>query len=43
MDSWETFDEILLPNREDFCCSLNIERIKMLVIEVQKRSLTNLK
>ena len=27
MDSWERFDEILLPNKEDFYSSLNVEGI----------------
>ena len=27
MDSWERFDEILLPSKEDFHSSLNIEGI----------------
>ena len=27
MDSWERFDKILLPNKEDLCSSLNIEGI----------------
>ena len=27
MDSWERFDEILLPNKEDFYSSLNMECI----------------
>ena len=27
MDSWEIFDDTSLPNKEDFCSSLNIEDI----------------
>ena len=27
MDSWERFDEILVPNKEDFYSSLNMEGI----------------
>ena len=27
MDSWERFDEALLPNKETFCSDLNIKKI----------------
>ena len=36
MDSWERFDEILLPIKGDFCISLNMEGITDLIIDMQK-------
>ena len=39
MNTWERFDKVSLPNKEDFYSSLNMEEIKMLIICMQKKSL----
>ena len=43
MDSWERFDEALLPNKGYFYSNLNMEYItKMLIIDMQKEYLKTL-
>ena len=39
MDSCKRFDETLLPNKEDFYSSLNMEGITSMIIGMQKEYL----
>ena len=43
MDSWERFDEALLPNKEDFYSSLNMEDITDADCRHTKKCLKNLR
>ena len=42
MDSWERFDETSSPDKEDFYSSLNMEKLQILIIGMQKEYLKNL-
>ena len=42
MNNWERFDEILLPNKEDFYCSINTECITDADYRHAKNCLKNL-
>ena len=42
MDSWKIFDETLLPNKEDFYSSLNMEGITVVDYRHAKRVFKNL-
>ena len=41
-DCWQTFDETLLPDKEAFYSSLNIEFLQILIIDMQKECLNTL-
>ena len=41
-DRWQTFDETLLPDKEAFYSSLNIEFLQILIIDMQKECLNTL-
>ena len=42
MDSWERFDETSLPDKEAFYSRLNMENIKMMIIDMPKEYSKNL-
>ena len=35
MDSWERFDEILLPGKEVFYSNLNMEKLQISITEIE--------
>ena len=41
MNTWEKIDEVLLPNKDEFYSSLNMEEITMLIICMQVFKICN--